>query len=124
MVKEKPENVDSYISNSANEAKPILKELREIIKSTVPEAEESINWNVPFYRYHGDLAGLAEYTKHVSFGLAAVLQSGDRQILEEKGYKTGKKTIQIKFDQQVPATEIKQILKKQAKINETSNKKK
>jgi len=119
---EKPKDVDSYIANSATEAQPILKELRELIKSTIPEAEESISWNVPFYRYHGALAGLAEYKKHVSFGLASVLPSKDRQILEEKGYKTGNKTIQIKFDQQVPATEIAKILIKQAKINEASNK--
>jgi len=50
--------------------------------------------------------------------LAAELQSEDRKTLEEKGYITGKKTIQIKFDQKVPTTAIKQILEAQAKMNE------
>lgn len=71
---------------------------------------------VPFYKYHGILAGFAAYKNHVSFGLCAVLQNKNRKMLEEKGCKTGKQTIQIKFDQNVPSTAIKQILK--AKMNE------
>jgi len=120
----KPKDVDAYIANSDREARPNLEEPRRIIKSTIPEAEEGISWNVPFYRYHGALAGLAVYKSHVSFGLAAELQSEDRKTLEEKGYTTGKKTIQIKFDQEVPATEIKQILEAQAKTNEAKRAKK
>lgn len=110
-------DVDSYIGSSDREARPTLKEIRRIIKSTIPEAEEEISWGVPFYKYHGLLGGFAAFKNHVSFGLAFVLQSKDRTMLEEKGYKTGKKTIQIKFDQKVPTTAIKQILKTKAKMN-------
>jgi len=114
----KPKDVDSYIANSDREARPKLEELRKIIKSTIPKVEEGISWGVPFYKYYGALAGFAVYKNHVSFGLADVLQSEDRKMLEEKGYTTGKKTIQIKFDQKVPTTAIKQILEAQAKMNE------
>jgi uncharacterized protein YdhG (YjbR/CyaY superfamily) len=115
----KPKDVDSYIANSGREARPILKEIREIIKSTIPKVEEGISWGVPFYKYHGELAGFAAYKKHISFGYGAgVLQSKDRKILEEKGYKTGKGTMQIKFDQKMPTTAIKKILKAKAKMNE------
>ena len=115
----KPKDVDSYIANSSREARPILKEIREIIKSTIPRAEERIWYGVPFYNYHGELAGFAAYKKHISFGFGAgVLQSTDRKMLEEKGYKTGKGTMQIKFDQKVPTTAIKKILKAKAKMNE------
>ncbi len=94
----------------------------KIIKSTIPDVEEGISWGVPFYKYHGVLAGFAAFKNHVSFGFAAVLQSKDRKMLEEKGYKTGKKTIQIRFDQKVPTTAIKQILKTRAKMNEAKKK--
>lgn len=115
----KAKDVDSYIANSGIEARPHLKALRKIIKSTIPEVEEKINWGVPWYRYHGMLAGFAAYKNHVSFGpvWSVVLQGKDRKELLEKGYKIGKKIIQIRFDQKVPATEIKQMLKAQAKIN-------
>ena len=39
-----------------------------IIRSAVPDAEETISWPVPFYRRNGALGGYAAYKKHVSFG--------------------------------------------------------
>jgi len=117
-----PKDVDAYIANSDREARPILNEIREIIKATIPKAEEGISYGVPFYKYLGEFAGFAAYKKHVSFGFgAAVLQSEDREMLERKGYKLGKGTMQIKFDQKVPITEIKQILKAKAKMNEAKS---
>ena len=115
----KAKNVDTYIANSDREARPTLKEIRKIIRSTIPKVEEGISWGVPFYKYHGVLLGFATYKNHVSFGLCVTLKSKDRKMLEKKGYMTGKKTIQIKFDQKVPTITIKQILKAKAKMNET-----
>jgi len=115
----KPQDVDSYIAGASNEARPKLEEIRAIIKSTVPGAEEGISWGVPFYKYHGELAGFAAYKNHVSFGFGAkVLESQDRAALEQQGYKTGKGTLQIRYDQKTPALAIKQILKAKVKINE------
>jgi len=48
-----------------------------------------------------------------------LLQVKDRKTLEEKGYTLREKRIQIRFDQKVPTTAIKQILKEQVKMNET-----
>ncbi len=112
-------DVDAYIVSAALAARPKLKELRKIIKSTVPKAEEKISWGVPFYRYHGALVGFASFKNHVSFGLGlSGLSRADREILEKQGYKTGSKIIQIRFDQKVPTGMIKQILKAQARLNE------
>lgn len=110
--------VDEYIASAAPEARPTLEELRKVVTSTVPEAEEGISWGVPFYKYHGLLGGYSVFTSHVSFGLAFVLDSKIRETLEAKGYKTGSKTVQIRFDQKVPTAVIKQILKAKAKENE------
>ena len=112
-------DVDSYIAGSGREARPKLKEIRKIIKSAIPKVEEGISWGVPFYKYRGVLAGFAAFKNHVSFGLWAVLQSKDREMLGKKGYITGKKTLQIRFDQKVPATIIKQMLKARVKINKS-----
>lgn len=110
-------NVDDYIAGSNKEARPTLKEIRKIIKSTISGVEEGISWGVPFYRYAGLLAGFAVFKSHASFGLCAILLKEDREALEKKGYKTGSKTIQIGFDQKVPVAAIKKILKARAKAN-------
>ena len=111
-------NVDEYIASAPKEAQPKLREIRVAIKSAVPKAEEGISWGFPFYKYYGTLAHFAIYTHHVALGFGSDLQNKDREILEKNGYATGQKRIQIKFDQKVPTTAIRQILKAQAKINE------
>lgn len=111
-------DVEDYIASMSMEARPHLNELRKIIKATVPKVEESISWGIPFYKYCGMLAGFATFKEHVSFGFAATLQSEDRELLAQKGYKTGSKTLQIRFDQKLPVTIIKQMLKARAKLNE------
>jgi uncharacterized protein YdhG (YjbR/CyaY superfamily) len=112
------ENVDDYIKGAEPEARPTLIELRKIVKSTVPKVEEGISWGVPFYKFHGLLAGFSSFTNHASFGLAFALDENVRKELEEKGYKTGSKTVQIRFDQKVPEAEIKLFLFKKAKQNQ------
>jgi uncharacterized protein len=117
--KEKPKDVDTYIAEAKDEAIPLLEEIRGIIKKTIPKAEESISWNVPFYKYYGGLAGIAAYKNHVGVGFATGrLETEHREELEKKGYSTGLKTFQIRFDQKVPAAVLKQILKTKARENE------
>ncbi len=118
-------DVDEYIFSAPKEAHAILNEMRALIKSAVPKAEESISWGIPFYKYHGMLSWFSVFKEHISFGLGwPNLEDEVRDMLEKKGYKTGKKIIQIKFDQKIPTTVIKQILKEQAQINENKEAKK
>jgi uncharacterized protein YdhG (YjbR/CyaY superfamily) len=118
MTNPPTKDVDSYIASSGMQARPKLEELRKIIKSTVPKAEEGINWGFPFYKYNSTLAHFAEYKNHIALGFGSDLQNKDIEMLEKKGYATGQKRIQIQFDQKVPVAEIKQILKAQARENE------
>ena len=106
-------DVDLYIANASSQARPILKEIREIIKSTIPKAEEKINWGFPFYKYNGVYVHFAEYKHHVAIGFSSDLKEDDCKMLEKNGYVVGQKRIQIKFDQKVPSVEIKKILKEQ-----------
>jgi len=112
-------DVAAFIASADQAARPKLKELRKLIMATVPQAAESISWGVPFYKYQGVLAGFAPFKNHVTFGLVTVLENGDRQTLAKKGYATGKKTVQIGFDQKMPTVMIKKILKQRVKANET-----
>jgi uncharacterized protein YdhG (YjbR/CyaY superfamily) len=119
MKASKPQSVEAYIAACDDTARPTLNALRDLIRSTVPETVEKIWYGVPFYDHHGELAGFAAYKKHVSFGFGAdALTARDRQALEEKGYKLGKGTLQIRFNQDLPAAQIQSILKAKAKLNE------
>ena len=85
-------DVGAYINSASVKARPHLKELRKVVKSTIPNVEESISWGIPFYKYHGLLAGFSFFKNHVGFGFTDVLESEIREKLGKKGYTTGKKT--------------------------------
>ncbi|WP_192348352.1 iron chaperone [Algoriphagus sp. Y33] len=117
MKDTKPTTIEGYIDSAPQEFQGIMYELVEIINSAIPKAEGRISWNVPIYNYHGILAGFDAAKKHVSFGIDA-LDDEVREVLHGKGYKTGKKTIQIKPGQKVPKTELVRLIKEQARLNE------
>ena len=111
------EDIDAYIAAAAPEARPHLDALREIVRSTMPKAEERIWYRVPFFFYEDhELVGFDALAKHVSFGFGKeVLADDDRAALEAKGYKLGKETLQIRFDQKIPVTAVRQIIRTKAK---------
>lgn len=113
----KPKTVDEFIDLSPAETREVMIKLKNLIETTEPKAEAGISWNVPIYKYNGILAGFSLAKNHVSFGIDS-LTDEMRKILEDNGYKTGKKTIQIKFDQKIPEAELKQLIKEQAQLNE------
>lgn len=112
--------VDEYISNSPEVAQKTLIAVRRAIKSATPEAEEKISWGIPFYKYYGYLTGFSAFTKHVSFGFTDTLPIEYRKLFEQNGYKTGSRTVQIRFDQEVPSKLIEQMVKAKAQTNRTS----
>ena len=110
-----PADVDAYIAAARSEARPTLTALRELIHATVPDAVEGISYGVPFYQHHGQLAGFAAYSRHVSFGPAGEpLDPGDRELLERGGYKTGTRTVQIPFGRDVPVEVLARIMRARA----------
>lgn len=64
----KDERVDSYIAKSRDFAKPILTHLRDLVHTACPEVTETVKWSMPFFEYKGQLANMAAFSKHCSFG--------------------------------------------------------
>jgi hypothetical protein len=62
--------VDAYIAKAPAFAQPLLTEVRKRIHKAVPNATETIKWNVPFYELNGKLlASMAAFKKHTKFGV-------------------------------------------------------
>ncbi|MDQ6829904.1 MAG: YdeI/OmpD-associated family protein [Gemmatimonadota bacterium] len=60
--------IDAYIAKSPDFAKPILKELREIVHTACPAVEETLKWSSPFFMYNGVLCRMAAFKEHCAFG--------------------------------------------------------
>lgn len=107
MAKKGPATVEEYIEAAPPEARSHLRHMHQILKSVAPDGTESIKWGVPVFWEGRVLFGFAAYKAHLSFGpgQAAI----ERFSKELAGYKTGKGTMQIPYDQPVPEDLVQRI---------------
>lgn len=112
------QNIDEYIAAAPDVAKAHLRALREVIESAVPKFEKDIGYGKPYYKYHGWVTGIDVYAKHIGLEIWDGLSSTERETLEQQGYKTGSKTFQVRYDQEVPKALVKNLVTAQVKRNE------
>jgi uncharacterized protein YdhG (YjbR/CyaY superfamily) len=111
-------SVDDFISQASREAQPKLRELRGHILRILPQAHEQIWYGVPFYHECGEVVGFSVAKHHVSLGVGAgVLPAERRKKLEAMGYRTGSCTVQIRFDQKIPAALLRKMLMEKVRFN-------
>lgn len=109
-------DVDEYIANAPEEVQGKLRELREIIKSSVPDAIEKISYGMPYYGYKGRLAYFAYFKDHLSlFVMHGVLDDYKNEV---KDLRTGAATLRFALDQRLPVPLITKLIKATVKKNE------
>jgi uncharacterized protein YdhG (YjbR/CyaY superfamily) len=110
--------VDEFIAEAPTAARPVVEQIRTVIKQAVPDVEETMGYGKPYYKYHGWMTGVTLYTKHLGVEIWDGLSGDERAELEALGYKTGSKNFQIQYDQEVPVELLSRLVKAQAKRNE------
>lgn len=113
------ESVDEFIAASPIEARPHLTKIRNIVEANLPNIEKEIGYGKPYYKYHGWVVGFDVYKKHIGFEVWDGYSKEARQELEQKGYKTGSVTFQIRYDQEVPEEIIAELVRIQARLNKS-----
>jgi len=109
--------VDAYVAASPRSVQPMLRELRQAIKSAVPKAEEKISYQMPFYAYHGRLIYFAAHRNHV--GLYPIAgREKDLYAKELRPYLAAKATLQFPIGKPLPVALIKKVVKQRARDNE------
>ena len=113
----KPATVDAYIVAEPTEIRPMLEQIRSIIKSVVPaEAEETVSYMVPSYKYHGMLVGFGARKNGCSF--YAMSNTILNEFADElKGLKYNVSTIHFDLGKPLPVALIKKITKQRIKYN-------
>jgi uncharacterized protein YdhG (YjbR/CyaY superfamily) len=108
---EKPKSVASYLRGLPLDQRTALEKLRDTIASAAPDAEEGIAWSMPGFKLHGKaFVGYAAFKDHYSFfpmSTAAIAAHAD--ALGE--HVTGKGTIAFGYDERLPVTLVKKVVK-------------
>jgi uncharacterized protein YdhG (YjbR/CyaY superfamily) len=106
--------IDEYINTFPKDVQHILNELRQAIKEVAPEAEETINYQIPTFTLHGNLVHFAAFKDHIGF---YPTPSGMEAFKEElSGYKGAKGSVQFPIDQPLPLPLIRRIV--EYRVNE------
>jgi uncharacterized protein YdhG (YjbR/CyaY superfamily) len=112
----KPKDVDAYIAAAPREVQPKLKELREIITKTAPQAVEKISYGMPYYSYKGRLAYFSPWKCHI--GLYLPTPTIAEHQSELANYETTKATVRFPLGRKLPATLIRKLIKARMRRNE------
>ena len=102
-----PQTIDEYIASQDESIQPKLNELRTIILSALPDAQERISWSMPTYWKGRNLIHFAASKKHIG------LYPGDEAVAkfaaDLEGFSVSKGTIRLPYDKDLPAELITRI---------------
>lgn len=103
----KPETIDEYISAQPEEVQVFLEQVRNTIRTALPEAQEKISWSMPTYWKKYNIIHFAAHKHHIGLyaGTEAVIHFAEE--LEE--YKTSKGAIQLPYNKPLPLDLIAEI---------------
>ena len=103
----KPQTIEAYIDAQDEAVQPGLREIRAILRTAIPEAEERISWSMPTYWRGRNIIHFAASKKHLGLypgGEATTVFAEDL-----KGYDVSKGTIRLPWNQELPAELIQRI---------------
>ncbi|RFZ82688.1 hypothetical protein DYU05_10935 [Mucilaginibacter terrenus] len=105
----KPKDVKDYFLSYPEATQHAMNQVKAVIYKVVPEAEESISYGIPTYKYRGLLAHFGGYDKHIGFypGAKAIEVFKD----EISGYKNAKGSVQFPLDQPMPLDLIERMVR-------------
>lgn len=103
--------VDEYLATFPDSTQQELREVRRAIREAVPEAEETISYQIPAYRFHGWLIYFAGFKKHYSLFCPrseALLEAFKDEL---SAYQIHKSTIKFPLVRAVPVELISSMAK-------------
>jgi uncharacterized protein YdhG (YjbR/CyaY superfamily) len=111
MAKAPFKSVDDYIDAQPLSIRSALEQVRNIIRKTLPGAEELISYNIPAYKQHGErVIFFAGFKKHFSlYPVKADLVAALKNDLARYEKRTG--TVRFPLDEPIPKKLIARIVK-------------
>jgi uncharacterized protein YdhG (YjbR/CyaY superfamily) len=111
-----PQTIDDYIAGFPAEVQAILQQVRATIREAAPDAVETINYQMPTFKLHGNLVHFGAFKHHIGF---YPTPSGTDHFREQlAAYKHAKGSIQFPLDQPIPHDLIREIVQYRVQENE------
>lgn len=109
-------SIDAYIEGFPTNTRAMLKEIRSLVREIVPDATETISYQMPTFDLGGKhLVHFAGYDAHIGF--YPIPTSIEAFKEELSAYKTGKGSVQFPLDKPLPLDLIRRIVEFRAEEN-------
>ncbi|MBN2091354.1 DUF1801 domain-containing protein [candidate division KSB1 bacterium] len=103
-----PNDINEYIKMFPQNIQTILERLRQTIRNASPEAEETINYQIPTFKLNGNLVHFAAYKNHIGF---YPTPSGIEAFKEElSNYEVAKGSVKFPINEELPWDLIRKIV--------------
>ena len=112
-----PKTVEAYLAALPDDQRHALEKLRDTIRATLPDATEHVSYQMPAFKADGRfVVWYAAFKDHYSLypaseGVRATLGKDIDTYLSSRG------TIRFEYDQRLPSTLVKRIVKTRLKEN-------
>lgn len=102
-------SIDAYIAAQPEQVQPLLNQVRDAIRTVLPDAEERISWRMPTFWSKHNIIHFAAFRNHIGIypGDKAMAYFANR--LTE--YKTSKGALQLPISKPLPLNLIAEIAK-------------
>jgi uncharacterized protein YdhG (YjbR/CyaY superfamily) len=107
--------IDEYIRQYPPAIRAILRKIRATVHAAAPRAEETISYRIPAFRQEGMLVYFAAFKNHI--GLFPPVRGNASLERAVAKYAGPKKNLRFPYDQPIPYTLIRRIVKHQVKHN-------
>ena len=107
------DTIDEYIAAFPDDVQDVLQQLRQSIHEAAPEAIESISYQIPTFKLHGNLIHFAAYKNH--YGMYPVPSATGTFAQELSPYLAAKGTIRFPKDQPIPYDLVTRIVQQRVK---------
>ena len=111
----KIQDIDEYIAGFQSSTQTILRQLRETIRNIVPEAKETMSYQIPTFNLQGNLVHFAAFKNHIGFypGSGAIEAFKEELTI----YESAKGTVRFPIDKALPLALISKIVQYRVKEN-------
>lgn len=109
MAKTDFKSIDEYIATFPREIQKFLEQYRQVIHEAVPEAKETISYQIPCFNLNGSVMYLFATKDHMSVSSPPPAMEHFKEELT--AYKTSKSVFQVPYDQPIPKALITKIAK-------------
>lgn len=118
MKKTNYQSIDEYIGTFPDDIQSRLESMRQIIKSVIPGAIETISYQIPTFKINNkNIVHFSAYKKHI--GLYPGSSAIEHFKEELSQYKWSKGAVQFPLDNPIPSELVKKIVIFRARENQS-----